>query len=207
MGRFAMEAADIGAIGLGAHVDSGIYRGSFEDLEDLKKASTLPVVCDDFVIYGYQVFRAKAAGADAIRLMASVLSAKEMRYLAKMANALGLTVIAVVSSKPQALDVLENVTEAEIVSFSSRNMRLWKLDPGKAHRLLSDPEIASAIARRRRVADEGSSNFLIMQEGLTDSNEITTAKTDNVDVLYLGEELGAFTNSHNLQDAMSKLLS
>ena len=62
--------------------------------------------------------------------MASVLTAQEISYYVKMAKAIGLTVIAVASSKVQLLDLLNNVPELEIISVNSRNMRLWKLDPG-----------------------------------------------------------------------------
>jgi indole-3-glycerol phosphate synthase len=61
MSIFAEEAGKLGAVAVGTNVDTGAFRGGFEDLEDLKKSTTLPVVCDDFVVYGYQLFRGMCA--------------------------------------------------------------------------------------------------------------------------------------------------
>lgn len=73
---------------LGINVDFGTFRGSYEDVEELRRATDagsagegsagespdLPIICSDFVVYAYQLFRAKSSGADAVKLMASVLS-------------------------------------------------------------------------------------------------------------------------------------
>jgi indole-3-glycerol phosphate synthase len=111
LSTFAQQAEELGAVAVGCHVDSSNFRGSFEDLEELKKSGSLPVICDDFILYGYQIFRAKASGADVIKLMASVLTTQEIVYNSKVAKALGLSVIVVVYSKPQLLDVLDKVPD------------------------------------------------------------------------------------------------
>ena len=111
LSTFAQQAEELGAVAVGCHVDSSNFRGSFEDLEELKKSGSLPVICDDFILYGYQIFRAKASGADVIKLMASILTTQEIVYNSKVAKALGLSVIVVVYSKPQLLDVLDKVPD------------------------------------------------------------------------------------------------
>lgn len=189
MSIFAKEAAEIGVAGLAANVESGVYMGSYEALTDLKSSTTLPVICDDIVIYGYQIFRAKAAGADAIKLMASVLTTQEIRYNTKVAKALGVTVIVVVSSKQQLLDVLSEVPEIEIISVSNRNMKLWKIDRGKSHRILTNPDIIAAIKLKRLKMVEESKSFILLEEGFTTREEVLQAKNDGVDALYFGEEL------------------
>jgi indole-3-glycerol phosphate synthase len=79
----AAGAPVLGALGI--NVDFGTFRGSYEDVEELRRATDagaaagveipdLPIMCSDFVVYAYQLFRAKSSGADAVKLMASVLS-------------------------------------------------------------------------------------------------------------------------------------
>eukprot|EP01035_Chromulina_nebulosa_P028896 gene28896-38217_t len=68
----AIQSSDLAVniAGIGCHADSGAFRGQYEDLEIIKKATTsLPVFCNDFVIYAYQLFKAKSSGADALKLM------------------------------------------------------------------------------------------------------------------------------------------
>jgi indole-3-glycerol phosphate synthase len=114
-------------IALGSNADSGTFRGKYEDLSVLKLSSSLPVFCNDFVVYAYQIFQAKSSGSDSIKLMASVLTTQDLTYLVKIAKAFGLTCIVVVSSKVQLLDVLANVPDLQALSVTSRNMRLWKV--------------------------------------------------------------------------------
>jgi indole-3-glycerol phosphate synthase len=124
----AGEALMAGAVAIGANADYGTFRGQYEDLETLKLNTQLPVFCNDFVVYGYQLFRAKSSGADAVKLMASVLSVQDIAYNIKVGKALGIMCIVVVSSKSQLLDVLAGVPDVQAISVSSRNMRLWKVN-------------------------------------------------------------------------------
>lgn len=55
---------DSNIVSIGANVDTAVYRGSFDDLETIKSSSELPVICNDFVVYAYQIFQAKAKGFD-----------------------------------------------------------------------------------------------------------------------------------------------
>ena len=87
-------------------------------------------------------------------------------------------------------------------------MRLWKIDPNKAARILKDPEVAAAIAAKRSssaaaastaaaaaatpdaataAADEGG--FILLQEAFTSHEELVEAKNNGVDAVILGEEL------------------
>ena len=144
------------------------------------------------IIYGYQVFRAKAAGADAIKIMMSINTAKETSYLVKMANAIGITPIVVASSKIQMLDALENIEDIEVLSVTSRNMRLWKIDAGKAHRIITDKEVAASLKRRREMAVAQGKEFFVIQEGFASSGDIKLAESNGVDIVMLGEELALY---------------
>ena len=82
VGQQAVSKA--GAIALGVSVDMSAFKGAYEDLETVKQASIVPVLCDDFVVYGYQVLTACSSGADAIKLHASVLPVTEIEYNIKV---------------------------------------------------------------------------------------------------------------------------
>ena len=79
--------------------------------------------------------------------------------------------------------------ELNTLSISNRNMRLWKIAPGKALRILSDPDVRAVLTTRRLAgADGGGIN--VMLEGLSTPEEMVAAREDPlVDGVFLAEEL------------------
>eukprot|EP01041_Mallomonas_annulata_P005863 gene5863-11839_t len=187
----ATMATEVKAAAVGYHVDAASFGGSYEDLAALKEMTPLPVICDDFILYGYQLFRAKASGADVVKILASVVPAKDVAYLVKTAKALSLSCIVVVASKTQLMSVLEEVPTLEYLSVTSRNMRLWKVAPGKGSFILSDPEVKTVITayNNRPGVETRAGPLVILQEGFVSREELQQAKSNGVDAVILGEEL------------------
>jgi len=189
-----------GVIGVGINVDTAIYKGQYEDLEVLKLSTSLPVICNDFIVYAYQVFQAKSNGADAVKLMASVLPVQDLSYLIKITKAVGLTAIVVVSSKPQLMNLLTQVPEVEAISVTSRNMKLWKIQPGKAVGILDDPEVIENIQKKRLSKPE----FVVIMEGFASNEEMVEARrlyaSGQVDAVLLSEELLTGQDDISLKD-------
>lgn len=173
-------------VAVSAQADSSVFQGQYEDYESLKKMTSYPVISNDFVLFAYQLFRAKASGADAVKLMASALPMQDVAYLAKTAKVLGLNTIVVVNSKEQLLAVLEGIPVVEAISVSSRNMKLWKIDTGRGQRILDDASVKTAIEKRRSNVAEP---FILCREGFAEPSELEIASAQGVDVVFLGEEL------------------
>ena len=185
-------------VAVGAHADTGTFRGSYEDVESLRETQagkTFPVLCNDFVLYAYQLFKAKSSGADAVKLHASILPVNEISYMAKIAKKISLEIVVVVSSVPQLLEVINKVPELEILSISSRNMRLWKISRGKGKRILANEDVRAALALRRLADPVGAMDkkrLLVVCEGVSASEEIVALRGDPlVDGVLLAEELVA----------------
>src|SRR5690606_10017728 len=85
--------ARAGASGLSVLTDSEFFGGSSADLTVVRQHNAIPVLRKDFTVDEYQVVEAKAIGADAILLIAAVLSPQESRNLASLAHSLGLEVL------------------------------------------------------------------------------------------------------------------
>ena len=163
-------------IGLGCHVDGSAFKGHYDDITTIKAvASTLPIICNDFVVYVFQLLQAKICGADSVKLMASILSIQDLAYMHKIAKAVDVTPIVVVSSKRQLLDVVRSVPELQAISVSSRNAQLWKIDPGKAGRILSDPEVVKAIAQKNQEMDSSDSDGGVIAQGLGTTSGMVSA--------------------------------
>lgn len=171
-------------LGVGIHTDSSTYQGSFEDVESMKKwsktqpgLSHVPVVCRDFVLFAYQLFRAKAAGADVVTFLAGALTMADLAYLVKTATALGMQSIVSVASVSQFLAVLREVPLCDFLSVTSRNWRLWKGDEGKAASILRDVKVQEALQARRiqdQLAGSGK-DLVVLMEGFTSPAELQEA--------------------------------
>ena len=90
-----------GAACLAVLTDAKYFQGSFEYLQQIRAAGVgTPLLCKEFVVEAYQLFKARASGADAVLLIAAVLPNADLAYLIKAANKTGLQVLLEVHSVP-----------------------------------------------------------------------------------------------------------
>ena len=82
-----------GASCLSVLTDKQFFQGGFEVLVQVRQVVDLPLLCKDFILSPYQLYQARAAGADAALLIAAILTDADMAYLLKVARALSLTVL------------------------------------------------------------------------------------------------------------------
>ena len=80
-----------GASCISVLTDKTFFQGGFEVLVEVRQAVDLPLLCKEFILSPYQLFQARAAGADAVLLIAAILSRIRIcSYLRKAAASLGL---------------------------------------------------------------------------------------------------------------------
>lgn len=109
-----------GASGLSVLTDTHFFGGSSEDLMEARRHNPCPILRKDFIVDEYQLFEARAIGADVILLIAECLEAANVKRLAARAKDLGLEVLMEVHSKPQ----LEKITpDIDIVGVNNRNLK------------------------------------------------------------------------------------
>ncbi len=80
-----------GAAAVSVLTEEDFFLGSPEDMQRIREAISLPVLCKDFLICPYQVYEARAFGADAILLIAAILSDETLEELIALARSLGMT--------------------------------------------------------------------------------------------------------------------
>ncbi|WP_261817229.1 bifunctional indole-3-glycerol-phosphate synthase TrpC/phosphoribosylanthranilate isomerase TrpF [Vibrio gallicus] len=113
--------------------DEKYFQGNFEFLPQVKKLTTQPVLCKDFMIDTYQVYLARHYQANAILLMLSVLDDKQYATLAEVAHSLGMGVLTEVSNE-QELERAINL-KAKVVGINNRNLRDLSIDLERTKRL------------------------------------------------------------------------
>lgn len=110
-----------GASCISVLTDQKFFQGSFTYLRQIRDTVSLPLLCKDFLIYPYQIYQARLHGADAVLLIAAILTDKDLQYFLKITHALGMAALVEVHT-PAELDrvlALEGVT---LVGINNRNL-------------------------------------------------------------------------------------
>jgi indole-3-glycerol phosphate synthase len=120
----ALAYAQNGAAAISCLTDSDFFGGDLSDLRAVRAALQIPVLRKDFTVDEYQIFEAKAFGADAILLISECLSAQEVKTLAQCAQNLGLEVL----YEMHDADGLEKLCDAiTCVGINNRNLKTFEV--------------------------------------------------------------------------------
>lgn len=121
--KISISYMQAGASALSVLTDKTYFGGSSENLTLARKYNYCPILQKDFFIDEYQVIEAKSIGADAILLIASVLSIPKLKSMAKLASSLGLEVLFEIHT----VDELQKLNEfIEIVGVNNRNLKTFE---------------------------------------------------------------------------------
>jgi indole-3-glycerol phosphate synthase len=114
-----------GAAALSILTDFRFFQGSLADLQSARAAVTLPVLRKDFTIHPLHVLEAAAAGADAILLIAAILTERELRDFRELAANCGLAALVEVHSERELDSAL--ASGAEIVGVNNRDLHTFQV--------------------------------------------------------------------------------
>jgi indole-3-glycerol phosphate synthase len=112
-----------GAAAISVLTDVEYFQGSLKYLTDVKAAVTLPVLRKDFLIDRYQLLEARAAGADAVLLIAECLPGDQLHTLQREAVALGLHTLVELHDAEQLPRVLDS--GAPVIGINNRDLRTF----------------------------------------------------------------------------------
>lgn len=131
--EIARQYEDACAAALSVLTDEEFFAGRLEYLTAARGACSVPVLRKDFIIDEYQLYEARAAGADAVLLIVAALSPTLLRELLLLTRALGMA--ALVESHDEAELEVALETEAQILGVNNRNLRTFEVDLGTTERL------------------------------------------------------------------------
>lgn len=117
----AKEYFELGASAISCLTDEHFFGGSINDLELLRTSTDLPILRKEFIIDEIQLFEAKASGADAVLLIAEILSNEEALQLTIIAQSLGMEVLMEFHERSQLSKINELV---DVIGVNNRNLKI-----------------------------------------------------------------------------------
>jgi len=117
--------SNAGASGISILTDFPYFGGSNQDITDARPLISCPVLRKEFVIDEYQIYEAKALGADVILLIAAALTIKETLEFARKAHELGLEVLLEVHNTDELRHTNDNV---DMLGVNNRNLKTFKVN-------------------------------------------------------------------------------
>ena len=172
-----------GASAISVLTEQRRFKGSLADLESVRAAVSLPVLRKDFVSTEYQVFEARAAGADIVLLIVAALDQPVLERLMRLIEQLGMTALV----ETHSLEELQRAADigARLVGVNARDLSTFELDRGLFGRLReSIPADAIAVAESAVLAPADVAHYraagadvVLIGEALVTGDPVATLTT------------------------------
>ena len=176
-----------GACCLSVLTDVDFFQGADEYLKMARSASTLPVIRKDFIIDEYQIYEARAMGADCILLIVSALSEEQLNQLHEVARSLGMDVLIEVHDGAE-LDIALKL-DNPMVGINNRNLHSFEVSLENTYQLLS------------KIPDD---KIVITESGIHSPADVAAMRQHNVNAFLVGE---AFMRSEEPGERLAEMFS
>jgi indole-3-glycerol phosphate synthase len=177
-----------GAAAISVLTDEKYFMGSLDYLKDIRKSldQPVPLLRKDFILDEYQVYEARAAGADAVLLIVAILESKKLAELLDLSHQLGMKCL-VETHDEYECEVAVN-SGSRIIGINNRDLKTFTVD-------------IDTTGRLRQLIP--SDRVVVSESGIKNLNDIERLKGWNIDAVLIGESLMA---SDNIAAAMKEFL-
>lgn len=148
------------------------FHGKDEYLSLIRKETRVPILRKDFIIDPYQIYQSKVLGADAILLIAAILTGDQLRDFQEIAKSLNLGCLVEVHNLPELDRVLE--TGADIIGINNRNLKNFEVN------IETTEKLAHNIPREK---------IIVSESGICDRKHMEYLENIGVDCVLVGESI------------------
>jgi indole-3-glycerol phosphate synthase len=181
--RIAQTYQRCGADAVSVLTDEKYFQGKLEYIQQIKRMVDIPVLRKDFIIDPWQLYESRAAGADAVLLIAEALNASQLTDLLILAGALTLTSLIEVHQADSLLRVRSMIGfphgKYSVIGINNRDLATMQVDINTAIRL------ADMIDNKRE---------LVAESGIKTSDDVQKLKAAGINAVLVGETLCASAN-------------
>lgn len=183
----AQSYAEHGAACLSVLTDKQFFQGSVDYLKQARASCDLPVLRKDFMVDAYQVYEARAMGADAILLIAACLDDAQMADLEAIARSLDMAVLVEVHDREELTRALKLKTR--LVGINNRNLRTF------------DVTLQTTLDM---LPDVPADRLLVTESGILKAEDVKRMRDANVHAFLVGE---AFMRAAEPGEALAHLFA
>jgi indole-3-glycerol phosphate synthase len=159
-----------GAACLSVLTDRQFFQGKLDDLKAARGACSLPVLRKDFMMDPYQIYEARAAGADCILLIVAALTAEKLHELEAVAIELGLSVLVEVHDGAELETALQ--LKSPLIGINNRNLRTF------------ETTLETTLGLLSRVPGD---RLVITESGILKPEDVTRMRAHQVHGFLVGE--------------------
>lgn len=167
-----------GAACLSVLTDRKFFQGSFDNLRAIRQQVTIPLLCKEFIIDPYQIYLARTAGADAVLLIAAILSDLKLQDFLRIVHELGMNALVEVHTLEE-LDRVLQLNDVYLVGINNRNLEDFTVDLGITGQLLAQ--------RRQPLQSFGIT--VVSESGLYTPADLSVVAEAGVRAVLVGESL------------------
>jgi indole-3-glycerol phosphate synthase len=183
----AQSYAEHGAACLSVLTDKQFFQGSVDFLKQARASCDLPVLRKDFMVDPYQIYEARAMGADAILLIAACLDDAQMADMEAVAHRLDMAVLVEVHDRAELDRALKLKTR--LVGVNNRNLKTFEVSLQTTLDLL--PHVPA-------------DRLLVTESGILSADDVKRMRDANVNAFLVGE---AFMRASEPGEALAKLFA
>jgi indole-3-glycerol phosphate synthase len=183
----AQSYAEFGAACLSVLTDKRFFQGSVDFLKQARASCDLPVLRKDFMIDVYQIYEARAMGADAILLIAACLDDAQMADMEAVARSLDMAVLVEVHDRAELERALKLKTR--LVGINNRNLKTFEV---------------SLQTTLDMLPDVPADRLLVTESGIQTPDDVRRMREAKVHAFLVGE---AFMRADEPGEALAKLFA
>jgi indole-3-glycerol phosphate synthase len=176
-----------GAACVSVLTDATYFQGSLDDLRAVRAAVDLPVLRKDFILDVYQLYEARAAGADAVLLIAECLDDHQLHELIRTTIELKMTPLVEIYQRENLQRVLD--AQVQLIGVNNRDLRTFEVD------------LDHTLQMRAKLPAAG--HLLVSESGIRNAADVRRLEAAGVDAILVGETL---MRSPDIGAAVDRLL-
>jgi len=176
-----------GAAAISVLTETAHFQGNLHDLKSIAEKVQIPILRKDFLFDPYQLYEARANGADAVLLIAAILEKQQLNDLLALAVDLSLAALVEVHTPEELETVLES--RAEIIGINNRNLKTFITD------INTTIELAAAIP---------AGKIIVSESGIKNTADIKKLLNVGVDAFLIGE---TFMREKNPGDKLNEFVN
>ncbi len=180
-----------GASCLSVLTDSEFFQGGFENLQLVRQVVDLPLICKEFIIDPYQIYLGRSHGADAVLLIAAILTDAELSEFQALIHQLGMTALVEVHTQEE-LDRVLQIPDVRLIGINNRNLENFVVELEQTKVLMDklDPAIRNKY-------------LWVSESGIYTRQDLDFVQNCGASAVLVGESL---IKQANIEEAVKNLL-